>query len=66
MVSEQKTKDVVKMLTRAGWYRDRTVGSHSTWKSADGSRSVTVPDGHKEISPGVYRKILKAMNQEEE
>lgn len=60
-----KTKDVVKMLTRAGWYRDRAVGSHSTWKSVDGSRSVSVPDGHKEISPGVDRKILTAMNEEE-
>ena len=61
MVSAQATRKVVKMLRGAGWARERTVGSHTVWRSADGLRSVTVPDGHRTISPGVYRQILKAM-----
>lgn len=34
------------------------------WKSADGTRGVTVPDGHGTISPGVVRKIQKAMKED--
>lgn len=61
MVSEQPTRKVVRMLKDAGWSPVRTVGSHTTWQSPDGKRSVSVPDGHRSISPGVYRKILKAL-----
>ncbi|MDV6261945.1 type II toxin-antitoxin system HicA family toxin [Rhodococcoides yunnanense] len=54
---------MVKALKAAGFTSARTVGSHSTWVSADGAVKVTVPDGHRTISPGVYRKILAAMKE---
>ncbi|OAK54012.1 type II toxin-antitoxin system HicA family toxin [Rhodococcoides kyotonense] len=63
MVTEQPTRKVVKELKAAGFFSVRTVGSHSTWVSADGAVKVTVPDGHRTISPGVYRKILAAMKE---
>lgn len=63
MVTEQPTRKVVKALRAAGFSSVRTVGSHSTWVSADGVVKVTVPDGHRTISPGVYRKILAAMKE---
>jgi predicted RNA binding protein YcfA (HicA-like mRNA interferase family) len=63
MVTEQPTRKVVKALKAAGFSSVRTVGSHSTWVSAGGAVKVTVPDGHRTISPGVYRKILAAMKE---
>jgi hypothetical protein len=36
------------------------------WVSADGSVKITVPDGHRTISPGVYRNIVKAMKEARE
>lgn len=63
MVTEQPTRKVVKALKAAGFTSVRTVGSHSTWVSVDGAVKVTVPDGHRTISPGVYRKILAAMKE---
>jgi len=65
MVSEQPTRKVVKMLRDAGWNPVRTVGSHTRWESPDRTRGVTVPDGHRTISPGVYRQILKALEDEQ-
>ncbi|MDJ0363116.1 type II toxin-antitoxin system HicA family toxin [Rhodococcus sp. H29-C3] len=63
MVTEQPTRTVVKELKAAGFSPARTVGSHTTWVSADGEVKVTVPEGHRKISPGVYRKILEAMKE---
>lgn len=63
MVTEQPTRKVVKELRAAGFTPARTVGSHTTWVSPGGAVKVTVPDGHRRISPGVYRKILAAMKE---
>lgn len=61
MVSEQPTRKVVKALRDAGFLPVRTVGSHTVW--VNGSISISVPDGHKTISPGVVRKINKAIEE---
>jgi predicted RNA binding protein YcfA (HicA-like mRNA interferase family) len=57
MVSEQPTRKMVKMLKDAGFEPGRTVGSHTKWRN--GRHWVEVPDGHRKISPGVVRQILK-------
>lgn len=62
MVSEQPTRKVVKQMRDAGWTPLRTVGSHTTWQSPTGA-TFTLPDGHRTISPGVYRKLLKALDE---
>lgn len=33
------------------------------WVSSDGTVQVSVPDGHRVVSPGVYRKVLKALEE---
>lgn len=64
MASEQPTRKVVKMLRDAGRSPARTQGSHTLWRSDDGTRSIAVPDGHRTISPGVARKIFEALKEE--
>lgn len=61
MISEQPTRKMMKALRAAGFQPVRTVGSHTTWKCGD--VQVTVPDGHRTISPGVARKILRAIEE---
>ncbi|WP_255430620.1 MULTISPECIES: hypothetical protein [Cellulomonas] len=38
------------------------VASHTRWQRPSGV-SITVPDGHRTISPGVYRQITKALKE---
>ena len=61
MVSEEPTRTVVKRLRAAGFEPQRTVGSHTMW--SNGTVSVSVPDGHRTISPGLVRKINKAIQE---
>ncbi|MCL2595357.1 MAG: type II toxin-antitoxin system HicA family toxin [Promicromonosporaceae bacterium] len=65
MVASQLTRKVQRELRDAGFEPQRTQGSHTWWKHADGT-TIAVPDGHKEISAGVYRKIVKAITATKE
>ncbi|XKG81462.1 type II toxin-antitoxin system HicA family toxin [Microbacterium aerolatum] len=60
---EQPTRKVTRLLNDSGWRSLRTVGSHTTWIGPKGT-SFTLPDGHKTISPGVYRNLLKAIDED--
>ncbi|WP_200174445.1 type II toxin-antitoxin system HicA family toxin [Tomitella cavernea] len=62
MACDRPARTVVKELRMAGFRRDRTVGSHSVWIAPGGYR-VTVPDGHRVISAGVYRTIRAAIKE---
>lgn len=64
MVSEQPTRKVTRALKNAKWEPIRTVGSHTVWEGPNGT-TCSLPDGHNTISPGVYRKLLKAMKEDE-
>ena len=61
MVSEEPTRKMVKLLKGEGFEPLRTRGSHTIY--GKGSVTVAVPDGHKEISPGVVRQINKAIEE---
>lgn len=50
------------MLKQAGWRPVRAVGSHTIWRSPSGT-TLSLPDGHKTISPGVFRLVLRALEQ---
>lgn len=63
MIAEQPTRKVQKELRDAGFHPDRTKGSHTMWITADGKHQVSVPDGHRTITPGVYRKIQKVIKE---
>ncbi|WP_390623461.1 type II toxin-antitoxin system HicA family toxin [Subtercola endophyticus] len=50
------------MLKQAGWHpSEQFVGSHRKWRSPDGLRSVS--EGHRMISPGVFRQVMKAIEE---
>jgi predicted RNA binding protein YcfA (HicA-like mRNA interferase family) len=61
MVSEQPTRKVVKASRDAGWKRVRTVRSHGVYVCSCGQHKFTLPDGHRKISPGVFRKAGNAL-----
>ncbi|WP_367379176.1 type II toxin-antitoxin system HicA family toxin [Subtercola boreus] len=55
---------MVKTLRKAGWSPTAAfVGSHRKWSSADGSVTMSIPEGHSNISPGVVRQILAAIER---
>lgn len=62
MVSDQPTRRVLAELRAAGFSPRRTSGSHTLW-AHPGGEGVAVPDGHRRISPGVYRKIRTAIDR---
>ncbi|WP_255802061.1 type II toxin-antitoxin system HicA family toxin [Mycobacteroides abscessus] len=62
MVSEEPTRSVVRRLKKAGFEQTPGHGSHSRWRHPSGV-VVTVPDGHRTISPGVVRIINKTIEQ---
>jgi predicted RNA binding protein YcfA (HicA-like mRNA interferase family) len=64
MVSEQPTRKVLQALRAAGWQPGETRGSHTRWTGPNGT-TFTVPDGHRQISAGVYRRLLAAMREDE-
>ncbi|MGV0653752.1 type II toxin-antitoxin system HicA family toxin [Mycolicibacterium thermoresistibile] len=55
---------MVKRLKEAGFARTDAEGSHSKWIHPSGVW-VSVQDGHRTISPGVVRKINKAIKESE-
>ncbi len=55
-------RKVIRELRAAGFEPTRTVGSHTWWQHPRGA-AVAVPDGHRTISPGVYRKVRKAIEE---
>lgn len=60
MAKEESTRSVTKRLRKAGFERVSTDGRHSKWVHPSGAW-VPVPDSHRTISPGVVRKIDKAI-----
>lgn len=61
MTKEQPTRKMIKLLKDAGFTPGNTEGSHTKYRN--GSITVSVPDGHKTISPGVVRKIENAIKE---
>jgi predicted RNA binding protein YcfA (HicA-like mRNA interferase family) len=60
MVSEEPTRAVTKRLRQAGFSPTDAAGSHTKWIHPLGP-SVIIADGHRTISPGVFRQVNKAI-----
>jgi predicted RNA binding protein YcfA (HicA-like mRNA interferase family) len=60
----ENTRSLVKRLKAAGFVRISTDGRHSKYQHPSGVW-VAVPDSHRTISPGVVRKIDKAIEESE-
>jgi predicted RNA binding protein YcfA (HicA-like mRNA interferase family) len=61
MAKSESSRRVVRRLTEAGFqFKRNCEGSHVMY--GKGKVSISVPLGHSEISPGVQRKIDRAIN----
>ncbi|RLP06438.1 addiction module toxin, HicA family [Propionibacterium australiense] len=57
----QRVKDVMRVLRAQGWRRLRDArGSHEIWVDAEGRAKVSVPTGHRYVSPGVLAQLERA------
>jgi predicted RNA binding protein YcfA (HicA-like mRNA interferase family) len=64
VVKEQPTRTVTKRLRKAGFSPTAAAGSHTKWLHPLGP-SVSIPDGHRTISPGVVRQVNNAIAEAE-
>lgn len=62
MIAPAPSRQVVKQLERAGFAKRDGKGSHTLWTCPHDFYAVSLPDGHRTISPGVRRKVEKAIN----
>ena len=61
MIAPAPTREIVKQLKNAGFTNRDGKGSHTQWACPHGTYTVSVPTGHKTISPGVRRKVDQAI-----
>jgi predicted RNA binding protein YcfA (HicA-like mRNA interferase family) len=55
-----KVRDIMKLIEAAGWYLDRTRGSHGQYKHPTISGLVTVPGKPSDdLASGTQNSILK-------
>ncbi|MES3673556.1 type II toxin-antitoxin system HicA family toxin, partial [Bacillus velezensis] len=54
----KSSRDIIKLLTKDGWYLKRVVGSHHHFKHPTKPGTVTVPHP-KKVKPGTLNSILK-------
>jgi predicted RNA binding protein YcfA (HicA-like mRNA interferase family) len=52
-------RELIKELQLAGWFLDRTKGSHPTFRHPQKSHAVTVPHPKKDLGPGLVKAIRK-------
>jgi predicted RNA binding protein YcfA (HicA-like mRNA interferase family) len=60
VVKEEPTRKITKRLKAAGFARTDAEGSHGKWTHPSGAQ-VSIPDGHRTISPGVVRQVNNAI-----
>jgi len=48
----------IKTFSRAGWYPHRQVGSHVVLRKEGSRITLSVPK-HKELKPGLLRKLIR-------
>ncbi len=61
MIAPAPTREIVKQLKKAGFASRDGKGSHTMWTCPHGAYSVSVPDGHRTITPGIRRQIDTAI-----
>ena len=53
------SRQVLRVLTRAGWVIDRQSGSHVVLMRPDGTGRVVVPNHPGDVNPGTLRGIFE-------
>lgn len=61
MIAPVPSREIVKQLKNAGFTNRPGKGSHTMWTCAHDRYSVSVPTGHRTISPGVRQQVNKAI-----
>ncbi|AER48408.1 putative toxin-antitoxin system protein [Mycobacterium phage HC] len=61
MIAPAPSREIVKQLKDAGFTSRDGKGSHTVWTCAHGREQVTVPTGHRTISPAVRRDVNKTI-----
>jgi predicted RNA binding protein YcfA (HicA-like mRNA interferase family) len=62
----KKYRQIRARLTAAGWIRARSSGSHETWRSPDGRRTVTVAGKDSDTVPaGTLAAMRRATGLED-
>lgn len=61
MIAPAPSREIVKQLTAAGFTKRDGKGSHTVWICAHDAHEISVPTGHRTISPGVCRKVDAAI-----
>jgi len=51
-------KEAAKAFSTVGWHADRQVGSHLVMRKEDSKVTLSIPQ-HKELKPGLLRKLIK-------
>lgn len=64
VVTEEPSRTVTKRLRKAGFSPADAAGSHTKWIHQLGPW-VSIPDGHRTISPGVVRHVNSAIAEAE-
>jgi predicted RNA binding protein YcfA (HicA-like mRNA interferase family) len=59
MIHIMQSKDLIKELTKDGWFIDRVVGSHHVMKHPTKSGHIVVPHPKKELGKGLVHSIRK-------
>ncbi|KLO31567.1 hypothetical protein ABW16_01630 [Mycolicibacter heraklionensis] len=61
MIAPAPTREIVKQLKKLGFTSRDGKGSHTKWICPHGKYDVSLPDGHRTISPGVRRQVNEAI-----
>lgn len=61
MIAPAPTREIIKQLKAAGFTGRVGKGSHTVWTCDHGEVYVSLPDGHRTISPGVRRQVDTAI-----
>jgi len=57
MAKSLSSRDIIRLLERAGWHLARTTGSHHHFRHAGRPGTVTVPHPVKDMPPGTLKSI---------
>lgn len=63
MIAPAPTREIIKQLRAAGFTERDGKGSQTSWTCKHGRYSISVPTGHRTISPGVRTQVNKTINQ---
>jgi predicted RNA binding protein YcfA (HicA-like mRNA interferase family) len=63
VIAPVPTREIVKLLKKAGFTKRDGKGSHTVWTCRHGRYRVSVDTGHRSISPGVRRQVDAAMKR---